>query len=318
MSCVATLTSVQAQTILSGDHVVEGDLEVGTPTDRGGITITGGTGNTASPGIKVTGDGGVLFEGRAGFGMIPTEGAGVRMMWYPKKAAFVVGQSSISDEEIGYNSVLLGGAVAMGESSAALSLGMAFSEGATAFSAGDAGNPYSVAMAGGSAYGDHATAMSNGVAWDNDATAMSNGSAFGGSSVAMGMGEAYGEASLAIGRGVAYGQCTVALSKGQANGDFSVAIGEVLSNSYKSVVVGRFNYFEEYESLDEWIEEEPLFVVGNGTGKLADPPERRRRNAFMIRKNGNFEMNGDVEMMAKVKMPRQGDILMGEFGEIEP
>jgi tetratricopeptide (TPR) repeat protein len=52
-----------------------------------GRTITADAGA-----LEVGGNDGVLFTGTHGSGTIPFEGAGVRMMWYPNKAAFRVGR----------------------------------------------------------------------------------------------------------------------------------------------------------------------------------------------------------------------------------
>lgn len=72
----------------------------------------------------------------------------------------------------------------------------------------------------------------------------------------------------------------------------SITLGNGLVNNWSnSVIVGRFN--------DTSLSQEPIFVVGNGVSAS------ERSNALEIYKNG------------KILMPRQGDILMGEFGEAE-
>lgn len=57
-----------------------------------GIGITAPT-----AGLHVVGNDGVVAEGTFGVGATPPSGAGTRMMWYPKKAAFRVGGVSGSD-----------------------------------------------------------------------------------------------------------------------------------------------------------------------------------------------------------------------------
>ena len=52
-----------------------------------------------------------MFEGTFDSGLIPKEGAGTRMMWYPKKAAFRAGKvdaTQWSDANIGNDSVAMG------------------------------------------------------------------------------------------------------------------------------------------------------------------------------------------------------------------
>lgn len=47
-----------AQTHLPDGSDVYGSFSVGTTVDKGGLTVVGKTGNTATPSISVTGDGG--------------------------------------------------------------------------------------------------------------------------------------------------------------------------------------------------------------------------------------------------------------------
>ena len=322
----AMLTGAKAQTVLSGDHVVEGDLEVGTALQRGGVTITGGTGDAASPGLHVKGDGGVLFVGTSGTGAIPVEGAGTRMMWYPGKAAFRVGNLSESnstrwrDVEIGFSSVAFGESEAYGAYATAMGEGDAFGDHSTAMSRGAASAKYSTAMSGGGTDGIYSTAMSKGFAFVESSTAMSHGLTEGFSSTAvssgwtregsdystaMSGGVTYGVYSTGMSLGWAHNYGATAMSGGSTFGVLSIAGGPVTSVAFRCAVFGSYN-FASSETPDEWVETDPIFVVGNGEDEYSPS------NALVILKNGN------VEMMAKVKMPRQGDILMGEFGNAEP
>jgi hypothetical protein len=76
---------------LPAGTVVDGNLDVGISAAKGGIKVMGETGNTALPGLQITGDGGVVFVGTEGVGKIPATGAGVRLMWFPKLGAFRAG-----------------------------------------------------------------------------------------------------------------------------------------------------------------------------------------------------------------------------------
>lgn len=84
------------------------------------------------------------------------------------------------------------------------------------------------------------------------------------------------------------------------------------AKAWASLVVGSYNIPEG--TTHYWVESDPAFVVGNGQVVYHDYggddnwSETVRSNAFVVRKNGNVEIAG------KIKMPRQGDILMGEFG----
>lgn len=76
--------------------------------NNGGVGI--GTSSPSSS-LHVTGIDGVLFEGTLESGVIPKEGEGARLMWYPKKAAFRAGRAdttSWDDVNTGYYSTALG------------------------------------------------------------------------------------------------------------------------------------------------------------------------------------------------------------------
>lgn len=89
---------------LSGDGSNEG---VFVATD-GNVGI--GT-NSPKANLEVLGTNGALFTGTLGSGSIPIEGAGTRMMWYPKKGAFRAGEvmgTQWDDTNIGIESVAMG------------------------------------------------------------------------------------------------------------------------------------------------------------------------------------------------------------------
>ncbi|MEZ5294392.1 MAG: tail fiber domain-containing protein [Vicinamibacterales bacterium] len=61
--------------------------------------------------ISLSPDGALVAGGQSGVGTVPASGRGVRMMWYPGKAAFRVGEDRIGmwdDSAIGYGSVAMG------------------------------------------------------------------------------------------------------------------------------------------------------------------------------------------------------------------
>ena len=324
---LALSSRASAQTTWGGSHIFNGNVNVGTTGTTGNLVVTGSTGNTASPGLKVTGDGGVVFTGSYGVGQIPETGAGTRFMWYPKKAALVVGnitESGWDDSYVGENSIALGGdAVAAGNYSVVLGGGLI-----------DSGSLHSISLQGSVYSGNNAIAIGGtiygtgvviGGLSDGGKVAI-HGSAFG-DSIAIGGGEAYTNSiaigpsitdsgGFGIGHSVVVGIEAVGLS-GIASGDYSVAIlgntvgvnsiaigKEAVSVSASSTAIGRNG--DDSGNSSEWIETDPLFIVGNGTGDPGDPPDVERRNAFTVYKNGNV-----------VIPKRQGDILMGEFGNPE-
>lgn len=307
---LAEVLSAQTTT-WPNNHIFQGDVSIGDAINKAGLEVVGETGNSAVPGIKVTGDGGVVFEGTFGTGTIPATGAGTRMMWYSKKAAFRIGTvngSQWDDANIGVNSIAIGsysGAVATEAS--------AFGYGSAALGAG------STALGGGLAIGEKSLALGG---YEIDYFRPVSEGQYSCSIGAFSLSE--GDLSFAVVGGHTVGVTTLAALFGVASGEASVSIGSGClsagnyswSLGYNSTaasaygfVIGRNN--TDSGSLTAWVDSDPLFVIGNGTGNVSDPVNVRNRNAFLVRKNG------DVEMSAKVKMPRQGDILMGEFGDSE-
>ena len=64
-----------------------------------------------TPNWSIQGDGGFYFGGASGVGVIPATGLGVRMQWYPAKAAFRAGEAGGThwdDVNIGYGSFAVG------------------------------------------------------------------------------------------------------------------------------------------------------------------------------------------------------------------
>ncbi len=141
---------------------------------NGNVGITTPTPTAA---LHVSGDDGVLFEGTFGSGSIPKEGAGARMMWYPKKAAFRAGYAtgSWNDEKIGDQSIAMGYSTtasgvyslatgyettASGEGSTAMGyISLANSLGSTAMGQSIASGEFSTAIGKTFASGNYSTAM---------------------------------------------------------------------------------------------------------------------------------------------------------------
>lgn len=211
-------------------------------------------------------------------------------------------------------------------------VGSSQASGEAAFSAGlytQATGPYSVAMGnrstasgqgavaigdGSSASGSKSSAFGGSSATGSSSAAFGVSTASGANSFSTGQGEAIGDRSTALGAGSAIGNRSLVFSTGwyssQAQATGSVAIGEGLVVRIPGAfVTGQYNVDDAPKNtLDD-----PAFVVGGGEAIEADEgfPSIVRKNAFVVRKSGDVEMNG------KVKLPRQGDILMGEFGNSE-
>lgn len=227
------------------DHGALGGL---TDDDHPQYLLTDGA-REATDGFAVTGTNGA--------GTIPATGAGTRLMWYPRKAAFRAGSASGTqwdDSNIGNYSTALGASTtASGNWSVALG------------SLTTASANSSVAMGGGStASGTGSTALGSGTTASGDyATAMGlSASASGRGATAMGLGTA-------------------------ASGDYGTALGNsTTAQAYGSLVVGRYNLLAGSQTT--WVTSDPLFVAGNGTGLAG------RSNALTLYKNGNLEIGGTL------------------------
>jgi hypothetical protein len=189
------------------------------------------------PVIQLRGDGGLLAGGQLDIGTIPATGAGTRMMWHPRKAAFRAGKVSAGqwdEAQVGFLSTAFGqnsqasgfaavamgnGAVAMGEDSVALGqFPSASGSGSVALNTATvASGPSAIATGYGTvASGARSTAMGQ------------TTTASGGSATALGTGTtASGYASLAGGSfSAAIGTDSLAFGVGaEAGGVESVALG---------------------------------------------------------------------------------------------
>jgi len=205
--------------------------------------------SSPSAALDVNGEDGVLFTGIYGSGNLPASGAGIRMMWYPGKAAFRAGQvwgTQWDNANIGDNSIALGyGTTASGSGSVALGANT------TASNGGSTAMGYVT-----SANGIYSTAMG----WYTIAGGIS--------STAMGQ---YTTASGSI--STAMGRNTI------ASGGFATSMGEhTNAESYISTAIGRFN--TGGGTAVSWVDTDPLFEIGNGTD------DANRSNAVTVLKNG--------------------------------
>lgn len=89
-----------------------GTLPVGTTNQT--LRYNAGNALVANSRLQASDDGGLVASGELGTGAVPATGAGVRMMWYPAKAAFRVGSVSTfsptdwDDANIGQYSIAFG------------------------------------------------------------------------------------------------------------------------------------------------------------------------------------------------------------------
>lgn len=273
---------LEAQTTLSGNHIVTGNLNVGTSASRGILAVTGPVGSSANPSLNISGDGPVIMSGDLNSGSSLSDQSKPTLIWIPSKAALRVGEGfNPSVCPIGIES---------------------FAVGAFSVASGD----YSIALGASEATGNASFAAANGWAWGELCVGLGLGMAEGSGSFAQGMGFAEGDSAVAFSFGYAAGELSWAAIWGTATGKESSAVGsETFSNSFRCVVVGSGN-IQQSHNLTTWVPEDPIFIVGNGTGKSTDPINVRQSDALRVLKNGNV-----------IIPKRQGDVLMGEFGNPE-
>lgn len=222
----------------------------------------GGAGN----GRSITADAGaVSVQGTDGFEVTGTlnsgatignPGAGTRMLFNPRKAAFRAGRVSGNqwdDANVGTGSAAFGL-----NNTVSGSYSVAFGNTNQVIS------PFSVAM------GENCQAQ-------------------GAFSVAMGgSATAIGESAIAIGEAsTANGDLSVAFSEGTANGGSSIAHGRgIIADGNYEFATGEFNtlYTPDGTLNDR------AFVIGNGTGSAA------RSNALILQKNGLMTINDEFTL----------------------
>ncbi|HWR31877.1 MAG TPA: tail fiber domain-containing protein [Chitinophagaceae bacterium] len=260
--------------------------------------------NTAIPqALLHVKDSSVLFSGVSGSlpgspGNPPTSGAGVRMMWYPDKAAFRVGRVTGTDwdkDSIGMYSFASGyNTKAKGSGSNALGSGInASGYYSTAMGLNStASGGYSVAIGvSTTASGSSSIAMgwATNASGDNSTAVGAGANASGEYSIAMGYNTiASGESSTAMGyytNSTTYSSTAMG-SFTNASGSYTTAMGFYnTARAYASVALGRYNDSITGSSPTSWVSTDPVFIIGNGTSSVA------RSNAITVLKNSNTGIN---------------------------
>jgi hypothetical protein len=252
------------------------------------------------PPFTLRADGGFLAQSTGGVGTIPVEGAGSRMMWYPNKAAFRVGQV----EGTAWNDANVGGlSVALGFNTRASGfVSTAFGASTTASSTASTamGSQTTASAVTSTAMGDRTTASAP------SSTAMGLLTiASGNHGTAMGFTTtASGQSSTAMGAGtLASGFNTTAMGRNSiAAADEAVAAGfNVTANGHGSVVLGSYAIAR---------------TVAPGTFLFGDRSTTTElvgsaSNQFLVRAAGGTVIHSNAAMSIGVQLAPNGSQWLG-------
>jgi len=293
----------------SGDYndLINKPLIINSQWTTSGVDIYYNTGNvgigTTNPVGKLNvNQGSVLFSGTNG--VTPISGAGTRLMWVPEKKALRAGLVTSTQWDadsigtysmaLGYNTVATGlGSFAGGYGAAARGENGSVALGYYSKSYDNSGNiamGYYSRVSGGSGcislgYYAESSGTSGSIAAGNHAISS-------------------GYSSVATGRyTTSSGNSSFAANYyTTAKGSNTFALGTyTTAKSYGSLVIGRYNVMAGDSA--NWVDTDPLFVVGNGTA--ANAPS----NALTLLKNGNLGIN-TTNPTAKLEV-YEGSVLFG-------
>ncbi|HLO57077.1 MAG TPA: hypothetical protein VK169_22465 [Saprospiraceae bacterium] len=117
-------------------------------------------------------------------------------------------------------------------------------------------------------------------------------------SLAAGFGStASGYVSLSFGlNSIASGYISTAIGNTNiASGSMTTALGRnTIARSYASVAIGRYNDTIVGTDQLSWIENDPIFTIGNGVDALS------RRNAMVVYKNGTLQLQNQTSTPANI------------------
>jgi hypothetical protein len=245
--------------------------------------------NTSSPQAMLhVKDSSVLFSGAFTIpgtpGDPPVSGQGIRMMWYPDKAAFRAGyvtntfwnKDSIGNYSFGsgYNTKAKGNySTAMGSGSIA-SEDYATAIGHNTTASGDESTALGYTT---TASGFTSTAMGG------LTTASGNiSTAIGESTTASG----YGSTAMGVGTTASGDNSTTMGFYTRSSGNISISMGsQTYSKAFASLSIGRFNDSVNSSSKTNWVSTDPVFIIGNGIDN------NNRSNALTVLKNAKMGIN---------------------------
>jgi hypothetical protein len=228
--------------------------------------------------VTIAGTDGLVSTGVAGSGALMPSGAGVRMVWNPRKAAFRVGEALTDewdDDNVGLYSIALGngsratelGAVSIGTFNLATNV-LAFALGSNTIASGQRST----------AFGDFTIASGfRSTSFGNQTTASANlSTAFGHNTTASGNSStAFGSSNVASG--------TVTTSFGRQN--TASSYGETVIGIGATTYTPSFNGTTQFRAVHA---NDRLFVIGNAidTNNNNTVDDSERSDAMIVLKNG--------------------------------
>ena len=282
----------------SGTDIYRASGKVGVGTSTASFALSVGDGSSNDGAIMARGYGVVGTDGAT----LTISGAGTRMFWYPKKAAFRAGGidgTQWNDANIGNYSVAIG---KDNKASGANSFAMGLSNTVAGYNAVAMGNGNIASDTESLAMMRQCTASgqwSMAIGYINLASGAHASSVGGWGNIAS------GPQATAVG---GYGNIASgdeAFATGYTNfatGDRSAAFGyATTASAYAHFTIGRYNVGGGTKA--SWVATDPLFEIGNGSSSAA------RSSAMMVLKNGNvgigtaspsypLEINGNAKATA--------------------
>jgi hypothetical protein len=90
-----------------------------------------------------------------------------------------------------------------------------------------------------------------------------------------------------------------------AHGDYSISMGNnSYAESFGEFVIGRYN-IHSLGNANTWVSTDPLFIIGNGTDFMNE------NNAFIVYKNGNTEIGGNLDIAGTINGDGSGLTMTG-------
>jgi hypothetical protein len=300
-------------------NVVVGGGSMGVLTGLGGVTVIGNDPRSFVLKFNSSGVAGYPFSFGASYSYVAGLGSANTDIWVTgyNDVRWAVGDKYLAAGgfAIRVGTLDITTPVAGGAASLAWGAGGAINNGVS-LGAGYASGVGSVALGQSTAIAENSFATGTSTASGAGGVALGVGAQAGGvDSVALGSYTyAWGANSFSAGSGgTAIADNSIVMGSGAISfGWGSVALGiATRAQAFGVTVVGYSNVAQG--NTTDWVPTDDLFVVGNGPEGGYDSNEEQRNNAFVVHKNGNTRVGGNLDVKGTVRVKPSGDLLMGEY-----